>query len=105
MMDWTQIIGFDWNDSNARKNVDKHDVSQPEAEQAFLNRPLVVSPGTLHSQQEPRYHALGTPDNKRQLHLIITVRSGAAGMFIRIISARDMHRKERSKYEQTKKDS
>jgi hypothetical protein len=105
MIDWTQITGFDWDEGNARKSADKHDVSQPEAEQAFLNRPLLVSPDTLHSQQEPRYHALGTTDNKRRLHLTFTVRSGAAGRFIRIISARDMHRKERAKYEQTKKNA
>jgi hypothetical protein len=105
MIDWTSIIGFDGDEGNARKSADKHDVSQPEAEQAFLNRPLLVSPDTQHSQQEPRYHALGTTDNKHQLHLTFTVRSGAAGRFIRIISARDMHRKERAKYDQTKKDS
>jgi hypothetical protein len=105
MIDWTQITGFDWDEGNARKSADKHDVSQPEAEQAFLNRPLLISPDTQHSQQEPRYHALGTTDNKRQLHLTFTVRSSAAGRLIRIISSRDMHRKERAKYEQTKKDS
>jgi uncharacterized protein len=105
MIDWTQITGFDWDEGNARKSADKHDVSQPEVEQAFLNRPLLVSPDTQHSQQEARYHALGTTDKKRHLHLTITVRSGTAGRFIRIISARDMHRKERAKYEQTKKNS
>jgi uncharacterized protein len=105
MINWTAIIGFDWDEGNARKSADKHDVSQPEAEQAFLNRPLLVSPDSLHSQQEPRYHALGTTDTKRRLHLTFMVRSGAAGRFIRIISARDMHRKERTKYEQTKKNS
>ena len=105
MIDWTPIIGFDWDEGNARKSADKHDVSQPEAEQAFLNRPLLVSPDTLHSQQEPRYHALGTTDNKRQLHLTFTVRSSTTGKLIRIISARDMHRKERTKYEQSKKNS
>ena len=66
---------------------------------------LPESPDTLHRQQEPLYHALGTTDNKRQLHLTFTVRSSTAGMLIRIISARDMHRKERAKYEQTQKNS
>ena len=37
------------------------------------------------------------------LHITFTLRSG--GMLIRVISARDMHRKERTFYEQSKKDS
>jgi hypothetical protein len=54
---------------------------------------------------EPRFHALGRTDAMRQLHVTFTLRAGAAGHLIRIISARDMHRRERVTYEQVEKDS
>ena len=54
---------------------------------------------TKHSQGEPRYHALGKTDEGRTLHITFTLRN--AGERIRVISDRDMHRKERTIYEQT----
>ena len=53
---------------------------------------------TKHSAGEPRFHALGKTDEGRLLHLSFTLRG--AGQKIRVISARDMHRKERTIYEQ-----
>jgi uncharacterized protein len=32
MIDWARIEGFDWDDGNSRKSVDKHGVTQAEAE-------------------------------------------------------------------------
>ena len=104
MIDWTQITGFDWGEGNARKSIEKHEVSQAEAEQIFFNQPLLVLPDSKHSLDEARLHALGITDDKRQLHITYTLRTRSAGILIRIISARDMHRKERTKYEQVKKD-
>ena len=63
MIDWAQIEGFDWYDGNDRKSVDKHAVSQAEAEQVFFNAPLLVSEDGKHSQDEPRWHALGRTDD------------------------------------------
>lgn len=103
MIDWTHVVGFDWDEGNARKSSDKHSVSQPEAERIFFNEPLLILPDPKHSEQEPRYHALGTTDENRLLHITFTLRAG--GTLIRIISARDMHRKEKTFYEQAKKDS
>lgn len=103
MIEWKQITGFDWDEGNARKNADKHDVSQAEAERIFFNHPLLLLPDPAHSQHEPRYHALGATDEGRLLHITFTLR--AAGTLIRIISARDMHRSERRAYEQAKKES
>jgi len=45
-----------------------------------------------------RYHALGRTLEERRLHITFTLRED--GLLIRVISARDMHRKERSVYEQ-----
>ena len=104
MIDWTQVIGFEWDKGNARKNAEKHGVSQAEAERIFFNEPLLVLPDLKHSSHnEVRYHALGTTDEHRLLHITFTLR--ASGTLIRVISARDMHRKERFYYEQAKKNT
>lgn len=98
MVDWEQLAGFDWDSGNARKNVDKRDVSQGEAEQVFFNEPLLVAPDVKHSETEARAHALGRTDDGRLLHITFTLRSN--GTKIRVISARDMSRRERGYYEQ-----
>ncbi len=98
MIDLSRITGFDWDAGNARKN-EKHAVSMAEAEQVFFNMPLLLLADEKHSQREARHHALGQADTGRLLHLTFTVRK--AGSLIRVISARDMHRKERTIYEQS----
>ena len=98
MINWKQVTGFDWDAWNERKSVEKHTVSRFEAEQVFFNQPLLVLADTKHSQNEKRYHALGKSNNSRLLHITFTLRS--ADTLIRVISARNMHRKERSIYEQ-----
>jgi uncharacterized DUF497 family protein len=98
MIDLTRITNFDWDKGNARKN-DKHGVSMAEAEQVFFNEPLLLIADMKHSQGEPRFHALGQTDGGRTLHVTFTLRN--SGEKIRVISARDMHKKERAIYEQT----
>ncbi len=98
MIDWPRITGFDWDEGNSRKSAAKHGVSQAEAEQAFLNEPLLILEDEDHSGSEPRFHALGCTDDGRRLHITFTLRQEAT--LIRVISARDMHRKERARYEQ-----
>jgi len=97
MIDFSKIVGFDWDDGNARKN-DKHGVSMAESEQVFFNAPLLLLEDGSHSQLEPRLHALGKSDGQRLLHITLTLRQ--AGQLIRVISVRNMHRKERAVYEQ-----
>ena len=99
MIDLARIVGFEWDTGNARKN-DKHGVSMAEAEQVFFNAPLLMLSDAAHSQSELRFHALGQTDAGRLLHISFTLRK--AGQAIRVISARDMHRKERSVYEQAR---
>jgi len=90
--------GFQWDAGNARKSANKHGVSQAEAEQIFLNEPLLIVDDVRHSQPETRFHALGRTDDERHLHVTFTVRD--QGRLIRVISARDMHRTERTRYGQ-----
>jgi len=97
MIDLSNVIGFEWDEGNARKN-EQHGVSMAEAEQVFFNSPLLVLPDARHSEAEPRFHALGKTNEGRRLHITFALRD--AGQFIRVISARDMHRKERVIHEQ-----
>jgi uncharacterized protein len=98
MVDWTRIKGFDWDTGNSRKSAEKHAVSHAEAEQMFFNDPLLVLDDQKHSRAEPRLHALGQSDDGRHLHISFTLRE--KDTLLRIISARDMSRKERNIYAQ-----
>ncbi len=98
MIKFTNIVGFDWDEGNARKSVDKHNVSQSEAEQIFFNFPLLLLIDEKHNHLEERYHALGKTDSGRLLHVTFTLR--VDGSLVRVISAREMHRKEKKVYEQ-----
>ena len=99
MIELGQILGFDWDEGNSRKSTEKHSVIQSEAEQIFFNQPLLLLDDIAHSQNEARHHALGRTDNDRKLHVTFTLR--AKGTLIRVISARDMNRKEKAIYEQS----
>jgi uncharacterized protein len=90
-----KLTGFEWDNGNEQKNV-KHGVSPAEAEQVFLNEPLVVLDDLKHSDTEQRFHALGQTSEGRLLQIAFTIHTSK----IRVISARDMHRKERAIYEQ-----
>jgi len=99
VIDWKQVKGFDWDAGNERKSLEKHAASRFEAEQVFFNQPLLILLDKKHSQIEDRHHALGRTNDARLLHITFTLRS--ADTLIRVISARDMHRKERIIYEQS----
>lgn len=93
-----RIAGFDWNDGSVRKSTDKHGVGPAEAESVFFNDPLIVVDDGKHSENAMRFNALGKTIENRLLHVTFTLRQN--GTMIRVISARDMNRKERKIYEQ-----
>ena len=90
---WEEPVEFDWDEGNIGKNF-KHDVDDKEAEEAFTNKPILVSKDKKHSEKEKRLKALGQTDRGRFLFISFTIRSGR----VRIISARDMDRREESIY-------
>jgi uncharacterized DUF497 family protein len=98
MIDFDRITGFDWDDGNSRKSTDKHAVTQAEAESIFFNDPLILVEDAEHSEAEQRINALGKTAQNRLLHVTFTLRKNQT--LIRVISARDMNRKERLNYEQ-----
>jgi uncharacterized protein len=89
-----ECTGFQWDAGNAEKNWRAHRVSRAEAEQTFFNRPVVVAPDIGHSQREARYAALGKTVAGRRLSVVFTIR----GTLVRVISARDMGRRDRRLY-------
>ncbi len=86
------IEGFQWDQGNSSKNWARHRVSQTEAEQVFLNRPLVVAGAPL--KNEPRQFTFGQTDAGRLLTVVFTIR----GSLLRVISVRPMSRRERRGY-------
>jgi len=90
--------GFDWNDGNSLKNWEKHQVSKRESEQTFFNEPIIVFEDFKLSESETRFFLLGKTDKNRLLLIVFSIR----GELIRVISARDVSKKERSIYENKK---
>lgn len=83
------IEGFQWDEGNASKNWTRHRVSQTEAEQVFLNRPLIVVGAPFKG--EARQFAFGRTEAGRLLTVVFTLR----GSLLRVISVRPMSRRER----------
>jgi uncharacterized protein len=102
MLDISTIEGFEWDNGNRDKNRISHRVEWTEAEEAFFGVPVVVSPDPKHSLSENRMVLLGRTLADRRLVVVFTVRRN----HIRVISARDMSKKERKLYDEAiEKDS
>ena len=86
--------GFDWDEHNAAKNWLAHRVSTKECEEIFFHAPLVITDDPHHSARETRHYALGQTASGRRLFVAFTLR----GDLIRVVSARDMSRREREVY-------
>lgn len=99
MISLSDFKGFDWDKANKDKNWIKHKISNAECEEIFFNLPLIVTPDKKHSNIEERYYVLGKTNRRRLLFLVFTPR----GNKIRIISSRDMTKKERRIYHETEK--
>ena len=91
-----QFSGFQWDRGNIDKNLIKHNIENWECEQVFFNRPLIVLDDPKHSVAEKRWAAFGKTDTDRFLIVIYTKRHN----LIRVISARDMNKRERMFYDE-----
>jgi uncharacterized protein len=87
--------GFEWDEANAHKNWERHQVTPEEAEDIFFQEPLVVRSDVRHSSKEKRYYALGQTSGGRRLFVAFTIRR----KLIRVISARNMNRNETQAWE------
>lgn len=88
------VEGFQWDEANSSKNWTRHAVSQTEAEQVFLNRPVVFADARPGSGT--RRFAFGRTDANRMLTVVFTFR----GRLLRVIAARPISRAERKHYGQ-----
>ena len=89
------IIEFDWDEANKRKNFKKHKVYDEECEEIFFDPYKRILKDIIHSSKEERYILIGKTKLKRLLFLVFTIRKNK----IRIISARDLNKKENHLYE------
>lgn len=94
--EFIHFVGFQWDQGNIDKNLIKHEVENWECEQIFFNRPLLVLDDPKHSISEKRWTAFGKTDADRLLIVIFTNRENS----IRVISAREMNKKERKFYDE-----
>ncbi len=94
-------IGFDWDEANAGKNWERHQVTPEEAEDLFFHQPFVVRSDVRHSKTEKRYYALGQTGTGRRLFVVFSIRR----KLIRVISAREMNRNETETYKRYEENS
>ena len=96
---FAECVGFDWDDGNAIKNWERHRVTPEEAEDVFFHDPLICRSDPSHSDNEKRYWALGRTGRNRRLFVAFAIRN----QLIRVISVRDMTRRELEGYERAEK--
>lgn len=89
-------VTFVWDKGNIDKNLKKHGVTNKEAEEILENKPIFIFEDVKHSLVEKRYMIWGITDKGRKLSVFFTIRHD----LVRIISVRDMHKKERRAYEE-----
>lgn len=95
MLDFTKIQKFNWDRGNIKKNWLKHQVTPKECEEVFFNNPPIIFYDKPHLEKEIRFVVLGQTNKQHLLTIVFSVRKNK----IRIISAREMSRKERKTYE------
>ena len=97
LWDWlrnTSSFEFEWDKGNTGKNL-KHEVEDQESEEVFLDDHRFIFKDRVHSQGEERFRIIGKTKKNRLLFVAFTVR----GKKIRVISARDINKKEVYLYE------
>jgi hypothetical protein len=88
-------IKFEWDTGNIGKNK-KHNVNDKECEEIFFDRNKRTFKDKLHSGNKERFRIIGKTNQGRLLFIVFTKRAGK----IRIISARDISKKEVYLYEE-----
>ena len=87
---------FEWDEGNQEKPR-KHGLTSEETEEVFFDENKVTFTDKIHSLNEERLRIIGKTKKNKLLFVVFTRR----GKKIRIISARDINRKEVSLYEKS----
>lgn len=90
-----KVFEFEWDKGNIDKNLKKHKVDDKEAEEIFFDKKRFIFRDKLHSSGEERFRVIGKTKRERLLFVVFTKRHKK----IRIISARDINKKEVYLYE------
>jgi len=89
------LIEFEWDKGSIGKNK-KHKVEDKESEEVFFDEHRFIFKDSIHSSNEERFRILGKTKKKRLLFIVFTKR----GHKVRVISARDINKKEVYLYEE-----
>jgi uncharacterized protein len=93
-------IKFSWDDSKAKSNLKKHNISFGEAKSVFEDKNARLIPDDLHSQTEDRFILLGL---SHTLRILVVVHAYLeSDEIIRIISARKATKNEANYYKARK---
>lgn len=87
-------LEFQWDKGNINKNK-KHNIDDKEAEEPFFDKRKIIYKDRFHSEKEERFILVGKTRKEKLLYLVFTKR----GEKIRLISARNINRKEVYLYE------
>ena len=96
-----QAVEFDWDPHKASDSLRKHGVSFEEATSVFGDIFGVTAADPDHSRDESRLVTVGVSNRNRLLLVSPAERDGR----LRLISARELTRKERNAYETTRHES
>lgn len=91
-----KALAFEWDSGNRGKNFTGHRVTDQECEEAFFDPNKRILRDTPHSDREERFLLLGKTKMGRVLFVVFTAR----GDKIRVISARDINKREKYLYEE-----
>lgn len=97
MITLSKPVIFQWDKGNIDKNLLKHKVTNEECEEVFFDKNKRIAKDIFHSDKENRYILLGKTKKGRILYMIFTIRNKK----VRVISSRDINRKEKKLYEKT----
>jgi hypothetical protein len=94
---FSQVHEFEWDRGNKDKNLKKHGVSNEEIEEAFFDVNKKIFTDVLHSGKEERFKIAAKTQKSRLLFVVFTLR----GKKVRVISAKDLNKKEVLLYEKS----
>lgn len=87
-------VGFKWDEGNI-SHIARHNVVPRESEDVFFDKDNVLYEDLKHSVGEQRFLIIGKTRKGRVLYQIFTIR----GSKIRVVSSRDINKREVSLYE------
>ena len=99
LVDWVVTQGtfsFEWDSGNETKSFQKHGITRGDAESVFDQPEAIRALGEQVAPEaaEPRYGLIGVTMSGKRVFVCFTMRPSG----IRVISIREMNRKERYEY-------